>query len=377
MKKKTISVLLALLLTVCVLPLSAMAVLPEGVPSALEAPTVQTIEVMTDESGVPYFRTIVTIPESVLQLDADRPGDGAVFYEYSLKIDDGEWGAFGGGGYLDLVTDSEEAQVPGSAGTYYFEFDAIDEGSIDEIDIKEHVYAYRIQVYYDYYEGWPDVEPIYSPASNEVSIGSVSYYSAASEWAEPWLEKAEEYDLIPECLLGDDMTQPITRAEFAALSVKLYESMSGKTAQPVPENQFTDTNDAEILKAVNIGITNGTSATTFSPNDLITREQTATMLTRAYKAAFWAGWTLAGDASYTAHTLDYSGVPTFADDASISAYAKASVYFMVKHHILDGMGNNMFAPNTSDIPVGAAINYGRATREQAIKIAVASKENLG
>jgi len=100
------------------------------------------------------------------------------------------------------------------------------------------------------------------------------------------------------------------------------------------------------------------------------------MLTRAYKAACWEGWHLNIDSTYTAHKLDYEGVPPFADDADISAFAKPSVYFMVKHNIISGVGNNMFAPNTANIPANAAVNYGLATREAAIKIVVASYENL-
>jgi len=100
------------------------------------------------------------------------------------------------------------------------------------------------------------------------------------------------------------------------------------------------------------------------------------MLTRAYKAAFWEGWTLDKDGSYTAHTLDYSGVPAFADDSDISSWAKPSVYFMVKNNVINGVGNNRFAPNTANIPANAALYYGQATREAAIKIAVASYENL-
>ncbi|HRU41940.1 MAG TPA: S-layer homology domain-containing protein, partial [Candidatus Diapherotrites archaeon] len=150
---------------------------------------------------------------------------------------------------------------------------------------------------------------------------------------------------------------------------------SGKKAV-AGSNPFTDTSDSEILKAVNIGITNGTSADKFSPDALITREQAAVMLTRAYKATYWEGWTLAKDSSYTAKTLDYSGIAVFADDASISAYAKPSVYFMAKNNIINGVGNNMFAPNRANIPANAALTYGQATREAAIKIAVASFENL-
>jgi len=224
------------------------------------------------------------------------------------------------------------------------------------------------------YGGGNKVKAFTTPWSKTLKY-NVPSWSEASSWAEEWLKKAEKYDLLPDILVGADMTKPITRQEFAALSVKLYEAMSGKTAVAV-SNPFKDTNDPEILKAVNIGITNGTAPDKFSPNDLITREQAAAMLTRAYKAIFWEGWTLAGDGSYTKHTLDYSGVAPFADDADISPYAKPSVYFMAKNNIINGVGNNMFAPNRSNIPKNAAVTYGQATREAAIKMAVGSLENL-
>ena len=47
-----------------------------------------------------------------------------------------------------------------------------------------------------------------------------------------------------------------------------------------------DCNDHEVLKAFNVGLTVGTSSTTFSPNMLLNREQAATMLTRVYKKGY-------------------------------------------------------------------------------------------
>ena len=61
-----------------------------------------------------------------------------------------------------------------------------------------------------------------------------------------------------------DTNGNITRAEFAAVAVKVYESLSGEKAVPIAENPFTDCNDPEVLKAYNIGAVNGTSATTSS-----------------------------------------------------------------------------------------------------------------
>ena len=203
---------------------------------------------------------------------------------------------------------------------------------------------------------------------------TVSGAMTTSGWAgdQKVAEKAAEYGLIPDSLRGADWTKPITRAEFAAVSVKLYECLADKKADPAAENPFTDTKDAEILKAFNIGVTNGTSATLFSPNDLLNREQAATMLTRALKTAYVPGWTLPTDGNYT---LGYTMPEKFADDELISGWAKESVYFMVANKIINGLGNNMFGPrNTTERET--AMGYANATREQALAIAVRMVENI-
>jgi hypothetical protein len=193
-----------------------------------------------------------------------------------------------------------------------------------------------------------------------------------SDWAAAEIAKAAELGLIPDTLKGGDLTRPITRAEFAAVSVKVYESLSGVKAIPAVNNPFTDTKDVEVLKAYNLGITTGTSADKFSPDVLLSREQAATMLTRVFKKVSLAGWTIATDGDFT---LQYTKPPLFADDALISAYAKDSVYFMVANKIINGTGNNKFSPRAVT-PAEQAANYASATREAALLIAVRMVENL-
>ena len=195
----------------------------------------------------------------------------------------------------------------------------------------------------------------------------------AHDWARPELEKAEEMGLIPDVLQGQDLTAPITRAEFAAVAVKVFENLSGAKALPDVTNPFTDTRDAEVLKAFNIGAVNGTSATTFTPDALLNREQCATMLTRVFKRCTMAGWTLAADSQFK---LSYAMPAKFADDKDISGYARDSVYFMAANGIINGVGGNRFAPkNTTSAQ--EAQGYANATREQALAIAVRMVENLG
>ncbi len=198
--------------------------------------------------------------------------------------------------------------------------------------------------------------------------------ATASEWALPELEKAEEFGLIPDCLVGADMTKAITRAEFAAVSVKVYEALTGEAAVAASENPFTDTEDIEVLKAFNTGITAGTGdGTTFSPDAILNREQAATMLTRVYKKTAFDGWTLATDGNFA---LTYNKPTAFADDANISDWAKDSVYFMAANGIIKGVGDGTkFAPKNTTT-AEESIGYANATREQALLIAVRMVENL-
>ena len=197
-------------------------------------------------------------------------------------------------------------------------------------------------------------------------------WADASVWATPELEKAEKLGLIPDSLYGTDFTQPITRAEFAAVSVKTYELMANTAALPAVNNPFVDTKDVEVLKAYNTGITTGVSATEFAPDALLNREQAATMLTRVFKRATMKGWTIETDAEFE---LNYNKPTIFADDGKISDWAKDSVYFMVANEIINGVGNNKFAPQNTTTEEEATC-YANATREQALIIATRMVENL-
>jgi len=361
MKKKLLTFLLALFMITAMLPVGVLAALPEGVPSSLEAPTVKSIELEYNEDGLPYFEAQVYFPQSVLNLDSEAPGGGSVFWDYSVKVDDGSWGDFGGGGYINVYTGGEDGEAPVSAGTFAITFDPIDEGSLTSVDIKNHIYSYQLRVYYDYYEGWPDVQPIYSPVSNTVTIGSGSFYSVASTWAEAELKKANELGLIPDILQGADMTKPITREEFCELAVLLYEKVGGTTAATAPSNPFIDTTNSQILKAYALGITTGISTTTFSPKTLINREQCATMLLRTIKV-------IAPNADYSV-----AGVKDFPDQKDISSWAVDGTKYMSKLGIIKGDDAGNFMPKATTTAQTAA-GYGMATREAAILMTVRTYE---
>ena len=230
-----------------------------------------------------------------------------------------------------------------------------------------------------------DAPPVMPDASNSSegaekekpeSAGAETAFTA-SEWAQSELEEAAALGLIPNSLKGADLTAPITRAEFAAVSVKCYEALTDLKAEPYSPNPFTDTTDAEVLKAYNIDVTNGTSPTSFSPEELLNREQAATMLTRLYKKIAIDGWTLETDGNFVGTFRGMYETPApFADDKNISGWAKDSVYFMKAKGVIDGVGDNKFAPRAITDAEEAA-GYAQATREQAILIAKRMVQRLG
>ena len=198
------------------------------------------------------------------------------------------------------------------------------------------------------------------PGMVEDAFADLKPWSNCAAWAEDYLTAAVDKEIYPDILLQADMTQAITREEFAAVAVKYYEALTGKKAkmESDKENPFTDVSAAQenILIAYQLGVVNGMSATTFAPNGTLTREQAVTMLGRVVELAE-TGAIAKGEASGLALKKGDKQV-TFTDVGAIHGWAKNYVDYFVSHGVIDGMGNGTFAPANN------------MTREQAMKVAV-------
>ena len=183
-------------------------------------------------------------------------------------------------------------------------------------------------------------------------------WSRCATWAEDSMKQADQMDLIPTRLQNRDLTAAISRAEFAAVAVAMYESLSGKS---VPEytdpNPFTDTDDTDVLKAYGLGVVNGIGGGLYDPNGTLTREQAMTLLGRVYELVITGA---VGDGS----GLPRDDVQKFDDDAAISNYARNYIYFFVSSGVVNGVGGNLLAPR----------NF--MDRQSAIKMTVEVAEHL-
>ena len=160
--------------------------------------------------------------------------------------------------------------------------------------------------------------------------------NTASTWARDGISQAFELGLIPQAL-QNNYTANTTRAEFSALAVYLYETVTGRTL--VGRTHFNDTTDINVQKMGYLGVVTGVGGGNFAPNDTITREQAAVMIARLANAI--------------GQPLQLVNA-TFADNGYISSWALEGVGQVQGVGIMGGVGNNIFAPR------------GLYTREQSI-----------
>lgn len=143
--------------------------------------------------------------------------------------------------------------------------------------------------------------------------------------------------------------QSITRAQFVTILGRYAGIADTNPGTPV-EGAFEDVDKggyyaAHVVWAVEQGIVNGTSPKTFSPEEKISRQDMATMIYRFAKAA-------------NIQLPDTGSVAAFGDDSKIANYAKDAVYAMKKAGIIDGRGDNLFVPaDTATRAEAAAIMH--------------------
>lgn len=151
-----------------------------------------------------------------------------------------------------------------------------------------------------------------------------------SDWAVESVEKAKSLKIT-----NDDTIyryrMSITREEFCELIYNYCYNVVKEVGIATGENPFIDTSNSNVIRLNKMGIINGKSATEFAPNDFLTREEAATILFRMIDKVHpdWA-----------AHQVYYM----FDDEDNISDWAMNSIQTICNMGIMQGVGNNKFAP---------------------------------
>lgn len=172
-----------------------------------------------------------------------------------------------------------------------------------------------------------------------VLLGSVAM-AAPEDWEYEfptnWSHDAMVFAVENGILRGDqnhnlNAEQPITRAELAAVLTRLLAATERADIAAYADVAETAWYHDELAAAVGAGLLNGISPTKMDPDAQITREQTVTVLCRAF-----------GIVTEQANACD-----AFSDGASISNYARPYVSAMLENDLVHGYRDGSFCPQQS------------------------------
>ena len=166
-------------------------------------------------------------------------------------------------------------------------------------------------------------DPTPPPKTTFVDVPSTAYYAAAVDWA-----------VANDITKGTDATHfsPTADCTRAQMVTFLWRAL-GSEAPKSSYNPFSDVRPGAyyydaVLWAVENNITSGTSKTTFSPNDKVTRAQTVTFL-----------WRMEGEPNASSRN-------PFVDVKTTDYYYKA-VLWAVENGITNGMDATHFGPKNN------------------------------
>ncbi len=200
-------------------------------------------------------------------------------------------------------------------------------------------------------------------------------FAAPSSWAIDAVFEAEDRDIIPDGM-GKDWQKAITREEFCEALIKsmaynleynedeFFEYAEGveyrvvmgedsterfyfSTVKKDGVIEFEDCDNPYVLLAADMGIVNGRKENIFAPDENITRQEAAVMLTRV--------------TNLCSSTVGYSTVK-WADYDSVAPWAKQAVQHMRSSSVMTGVGHDRFEPHSL------------YTREQAIVTLIRQSE---
>ena len=189
--------------------------------------------------------------------------------------------------------------------------------------------------------------------------GALAAERSVSPWAEGEIARAESLGLLDvgtlctdyehwNTTLVTDWRQPITRAMFVRFALSYAAAMNhsdrvsfqGLVNLLISERTedgyflkypFSDDHSEEVAAAYALGIVQGRGGGVFDPNALITRQEAAAMLCRAYKAC-------------GGEPTELGAAEPFADEGDVAPWAAEAVHALRSRDVLRGMEDGAFRP---------------------------------
>ncbi|MGM9936394.1 MAG: S-layer homology domain-containing protein, partial [Candidatus Ornithomonoglobus sp.] len=174
----------------------------------------------------------------------------------------------------------------------------------------------------------PEDEPEYTLEEALLKLGNVS------AWAFEDMKTAAAYRLIPDDLLGmntekaPEFVRGITRGEFCGIAKNVIKYIGTAELPKKTNTEFTDSSDTAVCQLAALGVVNGYEDGTFRPENTITREEAAAILSRLLSL----------------YTMNGTAEAAYSDSEDIQDWARESVGIMLRYGIMNGVDDTRFDP---------------------------------
>ena len=163
------------------------------------------------------------------------------------------------------------------------------------------------------------------------------------KWAQAEVLSAITAHIVPNTL-QQNYREPITRQEFCALAMTLWDRTFDADQGELSASPFSDTHDAAVIRAYEQGIVNGIGNGLFAPDKEISRQEAATMLMRLGKLT---------------NLADADNVPDcFADQADVADWGIEGVDYVRTKGLMAGTGRG-FSPRGTFTIQEAILTFSR------------------
>ena len=169
------------------------------------------------------------------------------------------------------------------------------------------------------------------PEDNNESLNIVTFEDIKEHWAESYIERLASQNIITgkseKSFAPDDK---ITRAELVTLLYRLSGSQESYSESKFNDVKVSDWCMQAISWAEENKIATGVGNSKFSPNEYVSREQTAVFIIRFCE--------------YMGYELKSMEEMTFSDASDFSVWSEVSVLKAQKYGIINGFEDGTFAP---------------------------------
>lgn len=173
------------------------------------------------------------------------------------------------------------------------------------------------------------VQPANEPEPTQIPPKSSFKDMVAAVWAQDAVEELAERKIINGVGQGlFEPMRPITRAEFAAMTVKAFALSTNGAKAEMPDVHPEDWFFEDIQAAVQTGLLRGFEDGSLRPNEPILRQDMCVLIARLFEP----------------EEGEFSEV-CFADDGEIAEYARQSVYYLRGIGIINGDSDNLLYPD--------------------------------